>query len=134
MTGRDWLIAVIVLTVVAAVGVPLLGSVIRSRDYQAQVSGKKGRASRRSQQEGRFGKAATGSTEYETGAAIAAAPVFSSGSWGKSRKRHAKNRNLTSSSPTKLLRQWGIKLTRQFPDFRNASPNKMASMKIPNRS
>ncbi len=41
MTGRDWLIAVIVLTVVAAVGVPLLGSVIRSRDFQAQVSGKK---------------------------------------------------------------------------------------------
>ncbi|MBE6908621.1 MAG: hypothetical protein E7474_03290 [Ruminococcaceae bacterium] len=41
MTGLQWLITVIVLTVAGALGVPLLGSWLRNRDFEAQVSGKK---------------------------------------------------------------------------------------------
>lgn len=41
MTGKEWLIVVIVLAIVVGVGIPLIGSVLRSRDFKAQLSGKK---------------------------------------------------------------------------------------------
>lgn len=41
MTGKDWLIVVIVLALVVGTGVPLLGSYLRSRDFKAQAEGKK---------------------------------------------------------------------------------------------
>ena len=41
MTGREWLILVVVLAVVLGVGVPLLGSILRARDFKAQVKGRR---------------------------------------------------------------------------------------------
>ena len=41
MTGREWLILVVVLAVVLGVGIPLLGSILRARDFKAQVKGRR---------------------------------------------------------------------------------------------
>ena len=41
MTGKEWLILTIVLTLAAGVGGPLLARFLRARDFKAQVSGKK---------------------------------------------------------------------------------------------
>jgi len=41
MTGKGWLIVVIVLAIIVGIGVPLLGSIIRSRDFKEQAEGRK---------------------------------------------------------------------------------------------
>lgn len=41
MTGKEWLIVVIVLAAVVGVGVPLIESMVRARDFRAQVNGRK---------------------------------------------------------------------------------------------
>ena len=41
MTDNEWLAIVIALPVIVAIGVPLLGSVLRAKDFKAQITGKK---------------------------------------------------------------------------------------------
>ena len=41
MGGKEWLYIVIAACLIIGVGVPLMGSLIRSRDFKAQIRGKK---------------------------------------------------------------------------------------------